>query len=347
MTQKHDETPDHDATSKKHTGDHAVKQHHNNHSDDTHSEKKPAKQSKPASTGLELPSIESLFKASIERVKSRFLTFFICFLVLYGVSIAIGVIFALVIVLHVIVYVATQSVMLLITTGVLFGIFFISAMVYFSLWAQLALTYSLISPEKMTVGKIFKAMRPLVVPYIIYSFLVFIFFVGLFPISIPTLFIILILWAFWSIFGVFVLIEQQQKGLDNLWISMAIINQKFWGVLGRYIVMFIGVLFVSGVVFGLLALIAGEASELIANIVSPVLNLFITPFFIAYAYEIYKSLPTPKEITPPKIWIVLSILGGLLLVALMVFGMVNALTFIPEFIESFQSSAPAVRSMSI
>lgn len=283
-------------------------------------------------------SLEHLFKAAYSRTKERFVSYLLTYLSYWGLFIVWMIAAGLIAGLVAIVFFSSQSLAATITVGIIGGIVALAGLIYIGSWGSLALAHSIIAPSKVGPIQSFKHVRPLVYNYFIFSLLSGLFFMGLFPISILTLFILLIVWAVWGIFSLYAYMEYKETKLMPLWRSKAIVSQNFWGVLGRmllFIVCAILLFFLGG---ALSTAIFGE-SELMINIISQLLSVVIGIFGTAYVYEMYKSLPHPKEaVQPQKVWVIISIIGFVL----MILGAVNAARTIgntvndPDFRKTIQ-----------
>jgi len=250
--------------------------------------------------------LESLLKKAFERTKDRFLSYLVVLLISIGIGLAFFIAILLLIGLFALLYFLTKAIPVLIILGLVAFLALIILSYYVGAWIQLATAQVIISPEKLTAGEAMKKVRPLIWKFIILEVLMSLFFIGLVPLGVLSLFIILILWGFWSTFTVFVFLEQQKEGLANVWISRSMINQRFWGVAGRESVVWIAVWILS------FAVSSASYKSSLAGLLSLLISLFTGPFIISYSYEIYKNLTPPKETTKPNIWIILSILGWIL-----------------------------------
>lgn len=281
--------------------------------------------SQPASDNLE---IETLFRAAFERTKERLLSYILSFLFVYvlffGALLAVGLLAGA----HFLVWSTTQSVAAVGTLALISVVGVLTGFMYLGSWATLATTYTLISENKVGVMEAYKAMRPLVWGHVLVSFFVGLFIFGLVPISVFTLFILLLVWSVWGVFMIFVYMEKQEKGLANLWISQAIVNQRFWAILGRILLVYVAM----WVLFFLLGM--GAEDYPVLNIVSFIASLLLSPFVISYFYEMYKRLPHPKEIARPTVWIVLSIIGWVVMVFAIVSMSAAAAQSLPDVMQN-------------
>ncbi len=252
-------------------------------------------------------SIENLLRAAFERTKDRFLPYLLT--VLLYIAMTIGAVIAMVLIggLNFLIYTATQSVPVTATTAIISGVAAIIGFMYLGSWGSLAMVEVIISPEKRGVMEVYQAVRPLIWKYVIFSILMSLFIIGLFPISIPTLLILLMVWGIWGCFSIFEFLEKKESGLRPLWSSKAIVSKHFWSIFLRIAVVYIAVWIVSGIL--------GAASDEngFATILTMIFSFVVTPFVTSYAYQLYKNVPQATEIGSQKVWIVISIIGWALL----------------------------------
>lgn len=156
----------------------------------------------------------------------------------------------------------------------------------------------------------FNKVKPRVWDFVKVMILTGVFLIGITPFGIFSLGIILILWSLWSFFITFVFLEQKRLGLDNLWISRSMVNQKFWEIALRLSVVYI-ILFLIYIVLSL-------SNDYMASIVSFFVSIFSTPFLISFNYQIYKNLKTPKEVEKSGFWTGLSIIGWFIMIGIIV-----------------------------
>jgi len=182
-------------------------------------------------------------------------------------------------------------------------------LVYLSSWFQLAQVLSVVQNSSHSLGEVFKKTRPVVLPFIIFSFLNGLFMFGLLYTNI-LFFIPALLWAVWGVFSVYSFLDGHRLGLMPLWHSRSKINGHFLKVLGYYAIL----LAVFFIFFGLTVSL-NENLKFYNGIV----YFLITPFVISYGYEIYQSLPEPTSVNKPKAWLGLSIIGWVLFGLLIIF----------------------------
>jgi hypothetical protein len=181
--------------------------------------------------------------------------------------------------------------------------------VYVMAWMHLAMVQVLI--DKVGAMDAIKKVKPLIWGYFIYTFFYGLFLIGLIPFGILSLGIVLLLWVIWNMFGIFVYLDYKEAGLRNLWHSKALINQRFWGVVMRIAIVYVGY-YVIMMILG-----ASDKNNGLLTLIIFVLSFVIAPFLISYLYEMYLTLKTLQkdlEVKPSKIWVGLSVLGGIILI---------------------------------
>lgn len=248
--------------------------------------------------------IENLVKSAFIRTKERFLSYFLALLVNGGIMIVILAAFLIIGAALYFAYSLTNSFILGIILGAVFLVFFLAVWFYIGSWLQLTLVQIIIQDQKKGAIETLKETKPLAWEYFKFNLLVALFIWGLFVFGLLSLGIIFVLWAFWSMFIAFAYLRQRKKGLDNLWVSKQMIGQKFWGIVWRMMLINIAILLLQvGVGF----------DDRYGGIVATVISLLSGPFVIAYTYEMYKNLQVPEAVKKPKIWIILSVIGWILL----------------------------------
>ncbi|HRN70127.1 MAG TPA: hypothetical protein PLS49_02985 [Candidatus Woesebacteria bacterium] len=257
--------------------------------------------------------LETLFKAAFKRTKERFLTYFLTYVlsifIFIGVLIAIGIVVGI----NILVGIAAQSEIVSVSIGFISGIAILGVLIYAGCWTSLAYLYALISPQKIGVMEVYKTVRPLVWPYFKVSVITTLFMIGLLPFGIITLGILLILWGIWGMFMLFVFLDKKETGLHNLFISKAIVSSKFWGIVFRALMIY-GAYMV--IIFLLGSASGNKHSGGISAVLIPLVGIFAGPFITSYFYEMYKRLPSPKEVSSNTFWIILSVIGWLLSIGL-------------------------------
>lgn len=254
--------------------------------------------------------IENLLRAALARTKDRFLSY----LLSLGLSAAIGcggVLALLVLGVPVALLVSvTKFSAVAIFTGALLAIGALIALAYLGAWTSLTVVQTLIREEKIGLIETFKEVRPLVWGFVWYQALAGLFLIGILPWGLLTFFIIPILWMIWSSFAAFVYLQKRKSGLENLWVSKALVSQRLWGIVGREALVFLTI-FVIGALL---------SSQPVLATIWGLAQIFTTPFLIGFSFEMYRLLPEPppEKIKTPSGWVVLSALGWVLAIGLIV-----------------------------
>lgn len=283
--------------------------------------------------------LETLFKVAFKRTKERFLTYFLTYILSIFIFIGLFLAIGLVVGINVLVAMATQSETVSITLGIISGIAAVGGLIFVGCWTSLAYLYALIAPNKIGVMEVYKTVKPLVWPYFKVSIITTIFMVGLLPFGIITIGILLLLWGIWGMFMLFVFLDKKETGLQNLFISKEIVSSNFWGIVFRAIMIYgayMVILFLLGVASG------NENSSGIGAILITILGIFAGPFITSYFYEMYKRIPSPKEVSSNTFWVILSVVGWILSIGLsiaffssVINGVQNAITD-PEFKKTIE-----------
>jgi hypothetical protein len=187
------------------------------------------------------------------------------------------------------------------------GLAFVIGFLYVSSWSTLAMTTIIVNSTKIGVIEAFKKVKPLVPQFIGIHILTMLFFLGLFPVSIVLIFVPMVLWAIWGGFMVFVFLDKKKSGLSNLWVSKAMVSQNFWGIVGRFMLLYVAIFFFS-------FLVMSSRSGVIFFIWQIINMLIIGPFLMSYIYEMYTQLDKPNDAPRPTIWIVVSVIGFVLMI---------------------------------
>jgi MFS family permease len=264
--------------------------------------------------------LESLIKRAFERTKSRFLSYLLTWIA--GVGITLLVLVPFFIIALIIAGVSGVSAVALNNPEAVRNIVMISAplllilwlvLIYVGNWIQLATVKVLISEKAITAGQAFRETRRAVLSYFWFGMLSGLFFMGLMPFGFLSLFYIFLLWGVWGSFSTFVFLQQEKRGLNVLWTSKQMVDQKFWGIVERSLLIGFGIMIIS-----LLIGFSGGKNGGWTTGLSTLLSVFTTPFILCFNYEMYKNLDVPQEVKKPKVWITLSVIGFVVYVGLMV-----------------------------
>lgn len=244
-------------------------------------------------------NIETLFSKAFARFKDRFLSYLIVSALSWGLGLMLVVAGLLMSGIVAAVWFSTKALVASVTVGVVGLLALIVGLIYISAWVQLATVDVLISAKKLPPFDVYKKVKPMVGGYIYFMVVLGLFMVGLLPLTIASLFIVGILWSLWSIFSVFIYLEKKKKGLENLWISRAMVNQKFWPILGVVLLVI--------VLMSLVSLVLVSAKTGFA--ISLVTQLVLTPFIMSLYYELYLTLKVPAKGVKAPVWMALSVIG--------------------------------------
>lgn len=254
--------------------------------------------------------IENLLRAAFARTKERFLSY----LLSLGLSAAIGcggILALLVLGVPVALLVSvTKFSAVAIFICVLLAISGLIALSYLGAWTSLTVVQTLIRDEKNGLIETFREVRPYVWGFVWYHALSCLFFLGLLPWGLLTLFIVPILWAIWGSFGAFVYLQKRKSGLENLWVSKALVSQRFWGIVGREALVLLTIMVIGALV----------SSQPVLATIWGLAQIFTTPFLICFSFEMYRLLPEPppEKTKTPSGWVVVSALGWVLAIGLII-----------------------------
>lgn len=190
-------------------------------------------------------------------------------------------------------------------------------------WFNLAMVDVLIAENKQGVKETLVKVKPRLRGFIWYSLLYALFIIGLLPLGILTAAVILLLWSVWSVFAVFIYLEKNKKGLENLWVSRDMVAGRFWENVGK-IVIIVGPVFILIIFIGLIH------NDILTIVFQVFYGIFIFPFVLSFLYELYKTLPESHTAKPPKVWIILSLIGWVFVILFVIF-VVPAILRSPNF----------------
>lgn len=248
--------------------------------------------------------IETLIRKAIIRVRERFLSYILAYVIMYAVVFFLMFMLAFMWAFAAGAFLTKTTVI----TGFLFSLLAVLgviAFIYVVSYTQLAMIKVLIQKKKRTILQTYAAVKDDVWGFVWVMAAFYLFLIGLIPFGVVTLGVVLFLWSFWSSFVAFVYLTQKHKGLDNLWVSYNMINQRFWGVLGRFVVIIVAYVLVSALL--------NTIEHDIVIILNYILSLLYGPFALSYMFEMYSHLEVPKAVERPTLWIGLSAFGYLLM----------------------------------
>jgi hypothetical protein len=285
--------------------------------------------------------LEHLFRAAFKRTKDRFLSYFLSWLLFYAIGIGAVIAIALIVGLHFLVFAVTKSPAVVGTLAFISTIGALVGLMYLGAWGTLSTTLVLISDKAIGVTDAMKEVKPIIWRYLGFSLLMTLFILGIFSISIFTLFILLFVWMVWGSFALFIFLEDKKPGLQALWKSKAMTKGRFWGIFGRIVLVYVA-LYVIVIAFSV-----GAANYRILNVLSFVISLFIGPFIISYLYEIYKNIPKADSAKQSTGWIIASVVGWLLLVLGIVSTISSAAQASPKIMQNVEKQMMMKKTRSI
>lgn len=271
----------------------------------------------------EIVPVDQLFIKAFQRVKERFLNFLVVTILGWGLGIVIAVAFGLGIGIVLVVWGLVKVPAVVTVVAVLTSVLFFAILIYLTSWVQLTMIESLIQKKRVGPFETYKKVKQYVKDYVVFAVLLMLFFLGLFPFTVVSLFIVGLLWTLWNSFSTFVFLEKRKKGLENLWISREMVNQKFWPIAGLVFVVAVIVVVVSG-------LFVSTRNGFVSPLVS---QLILAPFITSFYYEMYRTVKAPQEGKRPGVWVGLSVVGFVLLVFIVIVSFQELSKAIPEFMK--------------
>lgn len=272
--------------------------------------------------------LETLVKKAFDRTKQRFLSYIFVYVIGIGIMILAAIALLLLGGIIFLIFRATNLPVLTILLGVAVGVGFIGVLIYLGAWIQLSILSVMTDDKRVSVNESLKKTKPLVPGFIVLAILNGLFIAGLLPFGFLTLFIVFILWWIWgSMVGFVYLHQKQPKGITSLWISRQMVNQNFWGIVGR-------MLLIGGGLYFITFIFSSSKNALLSALV-PIISILIGPFIISFLYEMYKNLSVPKAVEKPKVWVTLSVIGWV--ISLVVFVSLGA------FLASLLQNLPIPR----
>ena len=246
-------------------------------------------------------SFEHLVRQAFTRTKDRFWNYLLVQLSMIAAFLVLG--FLLVVVCIPLIMTGNNNliIMLIIPASVVLA----GIAMYFLSWFQLVLIDIMTNNAGHSVKQSFATMKSHVVDFFKYNILVALFFLGLLPFGVMTLFALLFLWGFWSTFAGFVFLYQKKRGLDVLWTSRAMVNQKFWQLALR-------LAGVSVITFMISSILSSQENILFSALFF-FFNIVVPPFMISYTYGLYKLLDEPKHVHAGTNWVLLSVAGWIVM----------------------------------
>ena len=136
----------------------------------------------------------------------------------------------------------------------------------------------------------------------------------------------------WTQFAVFAFIKDEKRGTASIWKGFQMYKENFWYVTGRIFLLQIATIIVSNIGTIISTVMGHEqgmkALETIGGLqlLTFILSFLLNVYSVAYTYELYKRLKQPETVRVPKIWLAFSILGWLIGLGLIGWGVQYLLT---------------------
>jgi len=204
---------------------------------------------------------------------------------------------------------------------VIFGL----GVVFLSLWSPVSLLFAIKDrEERIGIGESYKRALPKIFPFLWISILTSLITSGGF-----LLFIIPgLIFSIWFLFGGYVLVWENLKGMDALFRSKQLVSGYWWKVFWRDLAVSL-FSFIISLPFSLIRGIAEVLKIPFLGLVKYIPSLFLFPYVTVFVFLIYEDLKKLKEgilFEPPKkgrkIKYILIGLLGFLLISGILFGIV-------------------------
>jgi hypothetical protein len=139
----------------------------------------------------------------------------------------------------------------------------------------------------------------------------------------------------WLLFAQILVITEDEKGLKAIVKSREYTRDYFWPILGRYLVMFVVVVIIYGLLMSLATFVAGlfgsinsSSVVVLTSLLGAIINVLVTPMALIYMYLVYESLKTSKGsvvVDPTKKqgirYLIVGLLGWVLVIIISLFFM--------------------------
>ncbi len=182
---------------------------------------------------------------------------------------------------------AGQSVQVNPTFGILAAI---AALIYIvgMIWGFAALLNRIQKLDQvMTLGQAFSSAKPLLWPLILTGILVAIFtLVGFVLLIIPGIIV-----GVWLSLAMFIVVDEQKKGMAAVKQSKEYVKGYWWSVFGRFLLI--------GLILGIVSAIIGNIGMMILGVtlgtlLQNIVGLILIPFALLYEYGVYKNIKAVK-----------------------------------------------------
>lgn len=311
--------------------------------------------------------IDGLFKRTLQRIKRNIGTYILVQLLLWViwvfaffvlgfggllVSLFVGILFKI----NLIVGVISMSLLVL---AVSTGVFYLIGL------SSLVTVDVLRNDDVSGIGPwaIIQRNLPKTIGFLWFMILSSLFFVGLVPVSVLSLFLVTILWNIWNTFSIFVYLDEGRRGLSNLWVGRKMINMHFWKIT-LFLTVVIIIFFALNLPFSFMRVLISEMmrsaasgntsmlmqslatslmSSFVFGLIGWILGVFENMFFVSFTYEMYKNSEKPTTVSTPKLWVILSILGWIIFIL----GALFSAPMITSAMRNMSRSQPTVQNMKV
>lgn len=248
--------------------------------------------------------MEQLFLKAWGRFKNKFLRYFLITAISLGVYLLLTVLSLLLAGLFfAIFWFSGKSLFLIPLLVVPYLAIVVTGWLYMGSWMELTKIMAVTADDIKDLADTFAKTKPLVWQFLGYGVLSGLFFIGLLYTNF-LLFIPAIMWYFWGLFASFSFLEGKRGKLAPLWYSKAVVNQSFGKVFFYVAVLTLASMMLTGA----FTYIDDRLAAL-----NTVLWFVSSLFLLSFNYELYRSLPKPKEYRSSRGWLILSVIGWLLI----------------------------------
>lgn len=274
-------------------------------------------------------AMESLLKKAFARTKSRFLSMLLSSLLTMFVICGVILVTAFLAGIALLAFAATSQYLLMLLVGIIGLVVTAISITFVSVWGQLATIHLLINQHPRDIIGAWQHVRPHIKQAFIAQITMSLFLFGLIPLGFVSLFIPLIIWNFLFGFTLFIIISTQKSASEALWTSKDMMLSKFWGIVGRTILMWLLIQLISVGIILISTLFISDGTNpykvmsVLDDLIGVIFNLLITPFTLAFMYEMYKLIPVPHTSKTPHKWIVASAIG----IVVMMIGIVSIISY--------------------
>lgn len=189
--------------------------------------------------------------------------------------------------------------------------------VYRNIVGSIALTKIVIDSErnrKQTVAE----SKKLVIPYLSFLTVLTLINIGYFIYIPMSLFTIVFFIQVWTQFAMFSFVLDNNRGAINVWKGVQVYRVNFWSITLHAIILQLIATVIANLGNAFAYVTDGKKSLNMILIVTAIqiaivlCSLLFQIFGIAYMYELYTRAKKPEKITVPKIFVIFSIIGWLI-----------------------------------